>query len=271
MADEGGVWRTISGRRVFIRHGQTLTDAMRESGKFNKENFNDTKELRRVYGKDEGQSYRVLTGSNEYELTGTENGKSIEIPKNESGELTVFKAPKTSGFVDGKYVSDENRNAFFSDGRVVLTDYAFNNHAASQVHAMIEHETLRLAGVIKDGQFYRGTDNKAEINYLRNGTMRASTNHMTGEKEDGVSVWESPKYLFKYTYRVTGDVVSVGSDGEPVLDPKSIKLVSEKNYRTSDYNEGMEKGKSLFCETYGWTAEQYDDALNRKIKNKSRL
>ena len=29
-----GVWRTISGRRVFIREGQSLSDAMKESGKF---------------------------------------------------------------------------------------------------------------------------------------------------------------------------------------------------------------------------------------------
>ena len=34
MADEGGVWRTISGRRIFIKDGQSLTDAMRDSGKF---------------------------------------------------------------------------------------------------------------------------------------------------------------------------------------------------------------------------------------------
>lgn len=34
MAEEHGVWRTISGRRVFIKDGQSLTDAMRESGKF---------------------------------------------------------------------------------------------------------------------------------------------------------------------------------------------------------------------------------------------
>lgn len=31
---EGGVWRTIAGRRVFIKEGQSLTDAMKESGKF---------------------------------------------------------------------------------------------------------------------------------------------------------------------------------------------------------------------------------------------
>lgn len=31
---EKGVWRTVRGRRVFIKEGQSLTDAMRESGKF---------------------------------------------------------------------------------------------------------------------------------------------------------------------------------------------------------------------------------------------
>lgn len=32
--DEDGVWRTIGGRRVFIRNGQSMSDAMKKSGKF---------------------------------------------------------------------------------------------------------------------------------------------------------------------------------------------------------------------------------------------
>ncbi|MBR6907743.1 hypothetical protein IKN40_04555, partial [bacterium] len=32
--ESDGVWRTIGGRRVFIRDGQSLSDAMKESGKF---------------------------------------------------------------------------------------------------------------------------------------------------------------------------------------------------------------------------------------------
>ena len=31
----GGIWRTIGGRRVFIKDGQDLASAMKESGKFN--------------------------------------------------------------------------------------------------------------------------------------------------------------------------------------------------------------------------------------------
>lgn len=32
--EEKGVWRTVAGRRVFIKDGQSLSDAMRNSGKF---------------------------------------------------------------------------------------------------------------------------------------------------------------------------------------------------------------------------------------------
>ena len=38
--DIGGVWRTVGGRRIFIKDGQDLASAMKESGKFNS-NKND--------------------------------------------------------------------------------------------------------------------------------------------------------------------------------------------------------------------------------------
>lgn len=35
MSSEGGVWRTVGGRRIFIKDGQDLASAMKQSGKFN--------------------------------------------------------------------------------------------------------------------------------------------------------------------------------------------------------------------------------------------
>ena len=32
--EENGVWRTVGGRRIFIKEGQDLATAMKESGKF---------------------------------------------------------------------------------------------------------------------------------------------------------------------------------------------------------------------------------------------
>ena len=37
MSEKKGVWRTICGRKVFIAEGQSLTEAMRASGKFSDE------------------------------------------------------------------------------------------------------------------------------------------------------------------------------------------------------------------------------------------
>lgn len=34
MTDIGGIWRTVGGRRIFIKDGQDLSSAMKESGKF---------------------------------------------------------------------------------------------------------------------------------------------------------------------------------------------------------------------------------------------
>ena len=34
--DLGGVWRTVGGRRIFIKEGEDLTTAMKNSGKFGK-------------------------------------------------------------------------------------------------------------------------------------------------------------------------------------------------------------------------------------------
>lgn len=42
--DIGGVWRTIGGRRVFIKNGQDLATAMKESGKFRQSNVDLTTE-----------------------------------------------------------------------------------------------------------------------------------------------------------------------------------------------------------------------------------
>lgn len=42
----GGVWRTVGGRRIFIKNGQDLSTAMKESGKFNKIKNLSTEEIK---------------------------------------------------------------------------------------------------------------------------------------------------------------------------------------------------------------------------------
>ena len=234
--------------------------AGQKSGIISKDVKKKSDYIGRVYGKTDGQSYITPEGDT-YTLTGDGAGKTKEVPKNEDGGVKVYKAPNNSGFLNGVYVNDENKNAIYSNGRIVLNNSAYNNNLRDQMKGMIENETLRLGGLREDGVWYRGTDNPKEIEYIKSGKLRASKNHMTGAIEDGVSVWETPKYSFKYTYQVSGEFVGIGSDGEPLISPGSVKLLSDSAISAKDVSEAMERGKQEFLKEYSWTEEQYDKAL----------
>lgn len=67
MSDSEGVWRTVGGRRIFIKTGQSLTSAMKESGKFKNEKTeqidDDLQEYIKKYTNGE---YRIATAYTEY-------------------------------------------------------------------------------------------------------------------------------------------------------------------------------------------------------------
>ena len=51
MEENNGVWRTISGRKVFIKKGQSLEQAMIESGKFEEDTSYQGKEFNKAQGR----------------------------------------------------------------------------------------------------------------------------------------------------------------------------------------------------------------------------
>ena len=64
MAEENGVWRTIRGRRIFIKKGEDLSSAMKRSGKFEK--VSDIKREEYQYKKDKLERERQAEKSREY-------------------------------------------------------------------------------------------------------------------------------------------------------------------------------------------------------------
>lgn len=51
MDDIDGVWRTVGGRRIFIKNGQDLATAMKESGKFNTKQIDSAKRIDELFEK----------------------------------------------------------------------------------------------------------------------------------------------------------------------------------------------------------------------------
>ena len=105
MASENGVWRTISGRRVFIKDGQSLSEAMKESGKFksakknNEENKNEEYEVSDLKKKAMAILPKEDIDTHEGDLYIKKTKESEELLKNlknkDNGLLTTFKDQQT--------------------------------------------------------------------------------------------------------------------------------------------------------------------------------
>jgi hypothetical protein len=77
--------------------------------------------------------------------------------------------------------------------------------------------------------FFRFTNNKDEPALAAAGKLRKSLNHADNIGEIGLSVADGPHYGvqgYKHGYRVDGDVIGYGSDGEPLLDPAKVRVLS---------------------------------------------
>lgn len=82
--DEDGVWRTIGGRRVFIRSGQSLSEAMKESGKFSN--------LYKSEKKSENKEEKGIEKDEKMEKAGIKTAKDLpKLPENLTKYLDTHK------------------------------------------------------------------------------------------------------------------------------------------------------------------------------------
>lgn len=228
---------------------------------------------RRVYDKVSGMVYDATDGDT---ITLQEGGRKningewipfsqetgqVTIPSNpDSQDVMIYNLPKGQKTF---MAFDETKNTILPGGRIAINSNTQRSDTRRKITDMLENEIDALGGIRKDGVFWRVTGNAKEADYIRKGTIRASVNHMTNEVEDGLSVWERPKYFDKFTERLTGEVISIGSDGEPLLDIKTVRLANDLG---KSIKELQEEGRQKFLDLYGWTEEQLDKALKGSYK-----
>lgn len=103
MANEKGVWRTIGGRRVFIKEGQDLASAMKESGKFKSaKKFSKREELKKDI------AHQVTEAEKVGNTAHAEAGKrELERLNNEEKEQAV------KDYENGKISAEDVLNKFY--------------------------------------------------------------------------------------------------------------------------------------------------------------
>ena len=110
MNDIGGVWRTIGGRRVFIKDGQDLASAMIESGKF--------KNLRSDYRKAKKEDTKVKEEEDKKRLEIAKDIAKEIYGKNMSDELLERKAKEILEHQDGEVLEKGDKSYTNANGQI---------------------------------------------------------------------------------------------------------------------------------------------------------
>jgi hypothetical protein len=128
--DIGGVWRTVGGRRIFIKDGEDLETAMKKSGKFKKEEIKEKKEEKDLSYQGKESDKAPITGKTadvvikEVEKWEKEGKNSVVIERNKEAietlkkiegkpdeKIKIYRATPSDEINDGDWVFLDKQHA----------------------------------------------------------------------------------------------------------------------------------------------------------------
>ena len=247
--DIGGVWRTIGGRKVFIKDGQSLEDAMKESGKFKRQT--KQQELWEIQKQHKGPGHK------DYDEKLKELNE-LQKEENEAEEYELYKKakekpesidPMTENSTDWEALDRKYRDRYEKEQRGIKTEYKKEkNNWKEQIeknNAQMEKDVTNLQNQINDYRNksieYKDKDALKSYQYLKEADKlqdkyyerfreneRANAKikvEEPNEKYMNVDAYAGYKEKFNKTW---------GEDGS------SDKVVSAKMYTNDEFMEHLE-------------------------------
>lgn len=229
----------------------------------------------RIRLKEEKQPQKDLTSFSRGELPDTITVDGIERPTlNSNGkpfENTVNNANLSSMRLNvkdhGEYLKSVPIHAIESGGgKSIYIDANGNVQLLTQLKFKSISDLQREAELLlqeyfsplKEKQFVRVSASKDDYEHLINGTHRGSKNHATGISEGGLSVAKIPQPVDggEYAYIVEGERIGNGSDGEPLLDLKTVKPIT-KPVKIKKFKEDYQKSLIENLKSLGIDEDDY--------------
>jgi len=156
--------------------------------------------------------------------------------------------PKMAGKVQVNvhFSNDRARGVVVAeDGAVHLIMPKVFENDMSYVRSRAFRDIERYLWPYGENEYLRSSNNKKDIQYLKEGSHKGSTNHHTGESEGGLSVAHDFEVGGKYGAIVSGVEIGQGSDSEPLLDIESVKFVRKITF------EQFKKDSIAYAESIG--------------------
>lgn len=119
--DIGGVWRTVGGRRIFIKDGQDLASAMKESGKFKSNKINQIESLKEKLKNAKGFLERAKIQN---EITALEKGFNSYSEYEKFKQDNVLQNDMLKDEKENEYkINEEQLNEFITKKNINISDW----------------------------------------------------------------------------------------------------------------------------------------------------
>lgn len=155
---------------------------------------------------------------------------------------------KQAGVIRARFVENPSQYGssvkILDDGTAVIEKRSSGFESLDDFRQKVFEAAREKYGTQYD-HYFRFTNNPKELDLAKSGALRPSMNHADGFMEKGLSVADGPHYGavgYKYGYPVMGRHVGWGSDGEPLIDPKTVNVLSDRLFDSIDL---MRKDKEI--------------------------
>jgi len=237
---EKGIWRTVSGRRLFIKEGESLENAMKRSGKF--KNI-ITKSLDKKINE---KTDELLDKAKKHEQQISKEMK--EVIKQTNGELGGYEFRlKTKDSLKDKikndYIKDPTKTVNqVSDRQYDTLRYTYlykpddltNNYfKANSALVQKGYKCLRVKNTLKDtGVMYRGINTiyekdgyKFELQFH----TQESFDYKNGEGHKLYEIWRDRKNIYSSKQKDEAERKSIEANNR-IETPKNVEQIKQYNF-----------------------------------------
>lgn len=267
-----GVWRTIGGRRVFIRTGQSLSDAMRESGKFKTKSGKVKKEDSSKEAKEEN------IDKEEKNLSRAEKNKGLyeQLEKEQKKDISTNDAVKDFLQADTGNWNSMNQNQRDKQCEKILNDFEkkYGNKLEDkdfrkEVLDGLEDKNFHTMGKIIEQKYEKGGETKLNAGIQLSQKQIEAGNKLNANAEKGVrddiKAFLSGKENYDGSQK---DFIRDLSDNWGVDKDKVEDILHEENLK-HPRNFKSQESETFIQNTnmYGGTREYNKEQLDRMKEN----
>ena len=175
MSDLGGVWRTVGGRRIFIKDGEDLATAMKNSGKFSKKQVENKIENNKIDKEIETTRKAIAEGLKE---------KGAEVDDN--GNVTLYHVTSPDNYEkiveQGKFIGNQSPIGGGSAIREEIGDRSFFTYDKDWVENWRSSDKDKIITI------------KVPAEYIRQGAKNEKEIYIEGDlKKQKNNIWKTDK------------------------------------------------------------------------------